>query len=111
VRPGGLSMESETFEQICDALAMMGLSRVIAAPVVNHACRIVGLAPEQLRRSDVPKLGVELERSLRMYLGEQQVAEGLRRVYTVGMSEARPTTRETLQAVAAIRPRDDSTKR
>ena len=103
-------MDTETeiavFQQVCDALAMMGLSQVIAAPVVIHACRAVGIAPEQLQRDDVNRLGEVLERSLRMYLGEQQVAEGLRRIYAVGLNQARPTTRDTLHAVAAIRPRE-----
>jgi hypothetical protein len=89
------------FEQICDALALIGLSRVIAAPVVTHACKVAGLVPELLRREDVAVLGPVLERSLRMYLGEEQVALSLRRVHALSLSGARPTTRDTLHAVAA----------
>lgn len=94
---------STTFEQICDALAMMGLSRVIAAPVLVHACKSLGLAPDQLTSSHLAALGPILERSLRMYLGEAQVAEGLKRVYTLSGTDVRPTTRDTLRAVAANR--------
>src|SRR5437660_1667823 len=107
---GGASMAAQasstpsTFEQICDALALMGLSRVIAAPVVTHACKVAGLAPDSLTREHVQALGPELERSLRMYLGEEQVAQSLRRVYGLALASARPTTRDTLHAVAATRP-------
>jgi len=96
-----------TFDQVCEALALMGLSRVIAAPVVTHACKTAGLDPAALRREDVQSLGPVLERSLRMYLGEEQVAQSLRRVYALSLSSARPTTRDTLHAVAAtasVRP-------
>ena len=94
---------SGTFEQICDALAIMGLSRVIAAPVLVHACKTIGVTPEELGNNHVQQLGPVLERSLRMYLGEAQVAEGLKRVYTLAGGEVRPTTRDTLRAVAANR--------
>ena len=101
---------NNTFEQICEALALMGLSRVIAAPVVTHACKVVGVAPEALSRGDVNALGPVLERSLRMYLGEEQVAQSLRRVYSLALSNARPTTRDTLHAVAALSSARPSTR-
>ena len=97
-----------TFDQICDALALMGLSRVIAAPVVTHACKVAGLAPELLTREHVTLLGPTLERSLRMYLGEAQVAQSLKRVYALGVGSARPTTRDTLAAVAGRHHRNQS---
>jgi len=97
---------AKAFDEICDALALMGLSRVIAAPVVTHACKVVGVAPEALTGEHVQALGPVLERSLRMYLGEEQVATSLRRVYALALTSARPTTRDTLHAVAGNRGRD-----
>lgn len=95
-------LAQSTFDEICEALAMMGLSRVIAAPVVTHACRVAGILPEQLGPANVAALGPILERSLRMYLGHEQVAESLKRVYALGLGQdVRPTTRSTLVAVAS----------
>ena len=103
-----MSEGPSTFDEICEALALVGLSRVIAAPVVTHACKVVKVDPAALKREDVAALGPELERSLRMYLGEEQVTQGLKRVYGLALVNARPTTRDTLQAVASTRPRETS---
>ena len=90
-----------TFDEICDALSMMGLSQVIAAPVLTHACKVAGLAPETLAPGSVVVLGPILERSLRMYLGAEEVAATLARIQALNAGQhARPTTRNTLVAVA-----------
>jgi hypothetical protein len=94
-----------TFDEICAALSMMGLSQVIAAPVLTHACRVAGVAPEALGPGNVAALGPILERSLRMYLGAEEIAASLARIYALDLGQnARPTTRNTLVAVSRRKP-------
>lgn len=90
-----------TFDEICDALAMMGLSRMIASPMVTHACKVAGLAPESLGPEHIAALAPTLERSLRMYLGADQIGRSLESIRALGLAKtARPVTLNTLSAVA-----------
>lgn len=56
---------------IDDLIGWSGLSPIFAKTVIRRAAQRAGLDPDALRQSDFHLLEGELERALRVYLGDE----------------------------------------